>query len=645
MIYKKTNILLKQLNLSQKKVVERTEGPLLVLAGAGTGKTKTLITRLAYILDQGLASLDQILAVTFTNRATKEMKERLTLLLGDNVNLLSIGTFHSLGLRILRRYHNIISIDKYFTILDLDDQARIIKQILEDLSISKENISISIVVKFINTWKDRGIFPCQINSNQDEILINIYKKYEEKLKLLNIVDFSDLILLSLKLLQENDNILHKYQDKYYYFLVDEFQDTNVLQYLWLRTLSKKYNNLCCVGDDDQSIYGWRGAELSNILRFDQDFMDAKIIRLEQNYRSTSKILMSAVSLITNNNNRLGKKLWTALKTTSFPVVIKETWDSESEAKYVVGEIQNFKNSGGSLSNIAILVRASFQIREFEEKLLSSGIPYVVIGGNKFYERQEIKDIVAYLRIILQHNDALAFERIVNVPTRGIGEKTLQLLFQLSSELNCSLPISAIILIKKNKLKPKSKKSLFNFLESLDFWRNLILFCSPQSLIKYILKDSRYIYVLKEENTIEALARIENIKELLSIITEFQSILEFLEYISLVTEKQEELAEFVTIVTIHKSKGLEFNYVFLVGWSEGLFPNSRSLNESGTFGLEEERRLAYVALTRAKNRVVITFSLNRFRYDKWWQPNIPSRFLLELPFGSISSNLIIHSISK
>ena len=617
--------LLSALNPPQREAVETTEGPVLVLAGAGTGKTRALTTRLAHLLYQGKAWPSQVLAVTFTNRASKEMRKRLEALLGHPAEGLWLGTFHALSLRILRRHCELLDLAPSFTILDTDDQLRLLKQILEANDIDIKKTPPRMVASVINRWKDRALLPDKVPAGENNTFVDIYEQYQNRLRILNAVDFGDLILLCLKLFQDHSDLLQKNQQQFHYILVDEYQDTNVAQYLWLRLLTQGHGNLCCVGDDDQSIYGWRGAEVGNILRFEKDFPGAKIIRLEQNYRSTSPILGAASGLISHNKSRLGKELWTDVDQEADPVFIKGVWDGEAEARYIGEEIEARQRHGISASEIAILVRSSFQTREFEDRLLVLGIPYRVIGGQRFYERQEIRDAMAYLRLVAQPHDSLAFERIINVPRRGIGAATLQTLHQLSREKEISLPTAALELLQTDELRGRAKNALSTFFTELDTWRRLIPEEEPASLAGRILDEAGYTAMWQADKAPDAPGRLENLKELISAIGEFETIQSFLEYVSLVTERQQEAGtEFVTIVTIHSAKGLEFDTVFLAGWEEGLLPHPRSLDENGEAGLEEERRLAYVALTRAKNRAMISFAANRRRYGGW-QSSLPSRF--------------------
>ncbi|MCP4923032.1 MAG: UvrD-helicase domain-containing protein [bacterium] len=630
--------LLSALNPPQREAVETTEGPVLVLSGAGTGKTRALTTRLAHILHQGKAWPSQILAVTFTNRASKEMRRRLEDLLGHPAEGLWLGTFHALSLRILRRHCELLDLAPSFTILDTDDQLRLLKQILEANDIDIKKTPPRMVASVINRWKDRALLPEKVPTGEHNTFVDIYEQYQNRLRILNAVDFGDLILLCIKLFQDHGDLLEKYQQQFHYILVDEYQDTNVAQYLWLRLLTQGHGNLCCVGDDDQSIYGWRGAEVGNILRFEKDFPGAKVIRLEQNYRSTSPILATASGLISHNKSRLGKELWTDMDQEADPVMIKGVWDGEAEARYVGEEIEARQRHGISLSEIAILVRASFQTREFEDRLLVLGVPYRVIGGQRFYERQEIRDAMAYLRLVVQPHDSLAFERIINVPRRGIGAATLQTLHQLSREKETSLPTAALELLQTDKLRGRAKNALATFFTELDTWRRLIPEEEPASLAGRILDEAEYTAMWQTDKSPDAPGRLENLKELIAAIGEFDTLQGFLEYVSLVTERQQEAGtEFVTIVTIHSAKGLEFDTVFLAGWEEGLLPHPRSLDDNGEAGLEEERRLAYVALTRAKNKAVISFAANRRRYGGW-QSSLPSRFLEELPANSVARDV-------
>lgn len=620
------------LNEPQKQAVQHIEGPLLVLAGAGTGKTRVLTTRIAHILHQKHAHPQEVLAVTFTNKAAHEMKERVSRLLGHPVEGLWLGTFHSIGTRILRSHAQLLDMHPNFTILDADDQLRLIKQITQSMGLDDKKDNIRKILSIINRWKDRAITPDKLShsekyKNNDAAMI--YEQYQDRLRILNAMDFGDLLLHCLTLFQNHSDVLQHYQNKFRFVLVDEYQDTNVAQYLWLRLLAQKSKNICCVGDDDQSIYGWRGAEVENILRFERDFPGAHVIRLEQNYRSTSHILSAASHLISHNTERLGKTLWTN-QTGGEKVQVQATWDCQDEARFVGEEIEHLQRQKVRLHDQAILMRASFQTRNFEERLLRLGIPYRVIGGARFYERLEIRDAIAYLRLMIQPNDSLAFERIINSPKRGIGTSTLQTIHVYARDHNISLPKAAFILNEQGEFRSAVGKKFNEFFTQLARWRDLHNNTHHAQLAKIILDESGYTAMWKEDKSPEAAGRLENLKELMKALEEFQSLNDFLEHVSLVMDAtQANHEDMITIMTLHSAKGLEFDYVFLVGWEEGLFPHARSLSETGVLGLEEERRLAYVGMTRAKKKLYITHAFRRKMYQGW-QDCIPSRFLNELP---------------
>jgi DNA helicase II / ATP-dependent DNA helicase PcrA len=622
------------LNKEQLKAVENTEGPLLVLAGAGTGKTRVLIARLVNILRQNKAYPSQILAVTFTNKAALEMKERTTSLLGRSLEGLWLGTFHSIGVRILRRHAEVLGFTSNFTILDTDDQERIIKQLLQLEGLDDKKQTSRIFVSIISGWKDRGLTPDKITDDylgwdKSHQALHLYRLYQERLKFLNAMDFGDLLLHCLSLFTAYPEVLKTYTDRFKYILVDEYQDTNVAQYLWLRLLAQGSQNICCVGDDDQSIYGWRGAEVGNILRFEKDFPGAKIVRLEQNYRSSPAILAAASQLIANNKSRLGKTLWTE-QDSGDPVFIKSVWDSLEESRWIGGEIENAHRKGVPLSEMSILVRAGFQTREFEETFMSMAIPYRIVGGLRFYERQEIRDALAYLRLAAQPKNDLAFERILNVPRRGIGKTTLQKMHMVARAQNQSLFEVAKSLVETDEVRDKTRTALRKFIQDMERWHNLVPHTPQDELTKIILDESGYTWMWKQEKTPDAEGRLENLKELVTAIAEFPSLAEFLDHVSLVMENTENASEnAVTLMTMHAAKGLEFSVVFLTGWEEGIFPSQRTLMEGTEKEIEEERRLAYVALTRAKKNAYITFASNR-RVHGQWQHNLPSRFIQELP---------------
>lgn len=628
---------LEALNPAQRQAVEAIDGPILVLAGAGTGKTRVLTTRLSYILLQRKAWPSQILAVTFTNKAASEMRQRISHLIGGTTEGLWLGTFHSICVRILRKHAELVGLSSNFTILDTDDQLRILKQLLRAEDIDEKKFTPRIIASIINRWKDRAIFPNNITSAElnhrqsdfDDVASRLYPLYQERLKIVNAVDFGDLLLLCLKLFKDHADVLAHYTQQFHYILVDEYQDTNVAQYLWLRLLAQGHGNLCCVGDDDQSIYGWRGAEVGNILRFEKDFPGATIIRLEQNYRSNSHILGAASALIAQNQGRLGKELWTQ-KEGGQKVAIKSVWDGEEEARFIGEEVEAKQRAGTSLSAMAILVRASFQTREFEERFITLGVPYRVIGGPRFYERLEIRDALAYLRIVVQPQDSLAFERIINTPKRGIGDSSLQILHQYARLEHISLMESALQLVETDEIRGKARTSLHGLLQDIQRWRKQLDTTSHGELARIILDESGYTAMWQTDKSPDATGRLENLKELVTAIDEFESLPAFLEHVSLVMESTNNSGiDQVSIMTLHSAKGLEFDIVFLAGWEEGLFPHPRCLDELGTAGLEEERRLAYVGLTRARQQAIISFAASR-RIHNQWQSSMPSRFIDELP---------------
>ncbi len=623
---------LKTLNPAQRQAIELTEGPLLVLAGAGTGKTRVLTTRLSALLLSHKAWPSQVLAVTFTNKAALEMRERVASLIGGPAEGLWLGTFHSVCVRILRRHAELLGLQNSFTILDTDDQLRLIKQIIKAEEIDDKKFPPRVLASIISRWKDRALPPEKVSpptSDFEKAAFHVYKIYQDRLKVLNAVDFGDLILLCLKLFTEHSDVLAQYTTQFHYILVDEYQDTNVAQYLWLRLLAQGSGNICCVGDDDQSIYGWRGAEVGNILRFEKDFPGATIIRLEQNYRSNAHILGAASGLIAQNASRFGKTLWTE-QDGGEKVRIQGVWDGEEEARVVADEVESLHRKGNSLNQMAILVRAGFQTREFEERFITLGVPYRVIGGPRFYERLEIRDALAYMRIVVQPNDSLAFERIVNTPKRGIGTSTLQVLHQYARYEEVSLTEATLRLMETDEIRGKAKTALQGILYDIDRWRKQLNTLEPGELARLILDESGYTGMWQADKSPEAPGRLENLKEFVNAIDEFESIGNFLEHVSLVMENTRGTsADMVSIMTLHSAKGLEFDSVFLTGWEEGLFPHQRALGETGKAGLEEERRLAYVGLTRARQRAMITFAANR-RVHNQWQSSLPSRFIDELP---------------
>ncbi len=634
---------LEELNPEQKEAVQTTEGPILVLSGAGTGKTKVLTTRLAYLLANHKANPWECLVVTFTNRAAREMRERVENLIGDAVNSVWLGTFHSICVKILRNHAELVGLSSNFTILSEDDQKRLLKQIMEANSIDVQKYPPQAVLDKISRWKDKGLTTDKISSDYKEnTTTEIYKLYQARLLELNCVDFGDIILHTLKILMEHTNILERYQNRFKYIMVDEYQDTNVSQYLLIRLLSQKYRNLCCVGDDDQSIYSWRGAEIENILRFSKDFADAKIIRLERNYRSTANILSAASCLISHNQERLGKTLKVAENSPAgrkenAKIKVVSTYNGEEEAAYVTDEISALCRQGFDYSQMAILVRTAAQTREFEEKFISEAIPYQVIGGLKFYERAEIRDALAYFRVILQPHDDLALERIINKPARGIGAKSLEK-FEAEARLRHTSLYTAIEqMLAEGLISGKSKNALSSLMENFQEWRKMNQALGPDEIASEVLEASGYFEMLKADKSVEAPGRIENLKELINVMSDtekYPTLSDFMEHVSLVMDKDDITEDGkVMLITLHSAKGLEFDVVFLPGWEEGLFPHQRSLDEGGSNALEEERRLAYVAITRAKQRLYILMAHNRRVFGQW-QTNLPSRFINELPSQNI-----------
>jgi DNA helicase-2/ATP-dependent DNA helicase PcrA len=615
------------LNDPQRQAVEHTSGAILVLAGAGTGKTRVLTHRLAALLKQRAAQPWQMLAVTFTNKAAREMKERVTHLVGGAAESIWLGTFHSLCAKLLRRHAEILGFTPQFTILDTDDSQKLMKQILDAEGIDSKQTPPRLVLSIIDRWKDRGLTPDDVPTSERRSQLNgkaigLYQHYQERLRTINAMDFGDLLLNCLQMFKTSPDTLRKYQDQFHYILVDEYQDTNTAQYLWLRLLAQGHGNLCCVGDDDQSIYSWRGAQIENILKFERDFPGAQVVRLEQNYRSTHHILGAASGLIANNSGRLGKTLWTE-ETTGEKVHLISALDGSEEARRVGAEIERLRRSGVALANMAILVRAGYQTREFEERLLQIAVPYRVLAGQRFYDRAEIKDAIAYLRLIFQPRDDLAFERIINTPRRGISLTTIQHLQNTARNQGCSL-LSAVA--STPGLRPGISRALAGFSASLTRWREMATALPPADVLKNVLEESGYTAMLQAENTPDAKSRLDNLKELARAIDEFQSLAAFLEHISLVTDAaRADNPEAITIMTLHAAKGLEFPVVFLPGWEEGVFPSQRSVDDGN---LEEERRLAYVGLTRAREHAYISHAHSRRIYGTW-QGMAPSRFIGEL----------------
>ncbi|MEI8153110.1 MAG: UvrD-helicase domain-containing protein, partial [Hyphomicrobiales bacterium] len=658
------------LNAEQREAVETLDGPVLVLAGAGTGKTRVLTTRIAHILSSGRARPSEILAVTFTNKASREMRERVGHMIGQAVEGMPwLGTFHAIGVKILRRHAELVGLKSDFTILDTDDQIRLLKQLLAAENIDEKRWPARVLAGLIDHWKNRGLTPEQVPPGEASAFANgrgkkLYQAFQERLKVLNAADFGDLLLECIRLFRENNEVLAQYQRRFKFILVDEYQDTNVAQYLWLRliaqrpaavntdssaltsptsalvtapdtlnTVTASPTNICCVGDDDQSIYGWRGAEVDNILRFDHDFPGAKVVRLERNYRSTGHILAAASPLIAHNEGRLGKPL----RTEDIPgekVTVSGSWDSEEEARSVGEEIEGLHRNGHVLDEIAILVRASYQMREFEDRFVTLGLPYRVIGGPRFYERAEIRDAMAYLRVIHSPTDDLAFERIVNVPKRGLGDATIQILHDYSRKRKVPLTEAARALAATDELKPKPRNALRTVVDNFDRWRAQKETMPHNELAEIVLDESGYTEMWQRDKSADAAGRLENLKELVRSMEEFENLAGFLEHISLVMDVASgEDEDKVSIMTMHSAKGLEFDTVFLPGWEEGLFPSQRTLDEQGRAGLEEERRLGHVGITRARKRAKIYFATNR-RTHGLCQTNIPSRFLDELPEGNV-----------
>jgi len=660
------------LNPEQRQAVETLDGPVLVLAGAGTGKTRVLTVRIAHILATGRARPGEILAVTFTNKAAREMKHRVGEIVGHVVEGMPwLGTFHSIGVKILRRHAELVGLKSDFTILDTDDQIRLLKQLLEAEGIDEKRWPGRVLAMLIDGWKNRGLTPEQVPSGEASAFANgkglkLYKAFQERLKILNAADFGDLLLECIRLFREQPDVLRQYQGRFKFILVDEYQDTNVAQYLWLRLLAQRSGastsvvttaagtmesglapdaapqndvvaaqpkNICCVGDDDQSIYGWRGAEVDNILRFEHDFPGAVVIRLERNYRSTGHILAAASHIIAHNEGRLGKTLRTD-DVLGEKVSVTGSWDSEEEARVIGEEIEQLQRGGHTLNQIAILVRASFQMREFEDRFVTLGLSYRVIGGPRFYERAEIRDALAYLRVVNSPADDLAFERIVNVPKRGLGDATVQLLHDHARKRRVPLTEAARAVVETDELKPKPRGALRAVLEAFDRWRKQRDALPHNELAEIVLDESGYTEMWQKDRSADAAGRLENLKELVRSMEEFENLQGFLEHISLVMDKEKGAdADAVNIMTLHSAKGLEFDTVFLPGWEEGLFPHQRTLDDQGRAGLEEERRLAHVGLTRARKRAKIYFATNR-RMHGLWQTNIPSRFLDELPEANV-----------
>ncbi|HXC53715.1 MAG TPA: UvrD-helicase domain-containing protein [Rhizomicrobium sp.] len=623
------------LNPEQRAAVEATDGPVLVLAGAGTGKTRVLTTRLAHILHTRKAWPGQILCVTFTNKAAREMKERIGALIGGVVEGMQwLGTFHSIGARMLRRHAELVGLKSNFTILDADDQLRLMKQLIEAANIDEKRWPARTLASAIDGWKNRGLSPADVPGGEGHGYafgkgVELYAQYQQRLKDLNAADFGDLLLHVLNILRGHPDILADYRERFRYMLVDEYQDTNVVQYLWLKLLATSAGNVCVVGDDDQSIYGWRGAEVENILRFERDFPGAKVIRLERNYRSTPVILGAASGLITANKGRLGKTLWTE-GDPGEKIKVQGVWDAEEEARNIASDAEDLHRRAQPFSQMAILVRASFQMREFEDRFIALGLPYRVIGGPRFYERAEVRDAMAYLRLIAQGDDDLAFERIVNKPKRGIGDASVQALHLFARARQLPLLTAAREISQTDDLPPKARKALAELAANFSRWTQTAQAIPHTELAEMVLDESGYTDMLKADKSAEAPGRLENLKEFVRSMESFESLAAFLEHVSLVMEiAQDESGDRINLMTLHAAKGLEFNTVFLPGWEEGLFPSQRTMDENGLAGLEEERRLAYVGLTRARQRIRVSFAANR-RVHGSWQSALPSRFITELP---------------
>jgi DNA helicase-2/ATP-dependent DNA helicase PcrA len=632
---------LAQLNPEQREAVETLDGPLLVLAGAGTGKTRVLTTRFAHIIMSRRAFPNQVLAVTFTNKAAREMRERVSALIGGPAEGLWLGTFHALCARMLRRHAELVGLQPNFTILDADDQLRLLKQVMEAGRIDAKRWPPPALMGYIQRWKDRGLTPARITATDDTDFAGgqacaLYAAYQARLRTLNAADFGDLLLHMTEILRAHTDVLAQYQRNFRYIMVDEYQDTNVVQYLWLRLLAQSHHNICCVGDDDQSIYSWRGAEVENILRFEHDFAGAKVVRLERNYRSTAPILAAASALIAHNEGRLGKTLRSGLTDAQGEqVAVLALWDSDEEARAVCERIERFRRDGESLAEMAILVRAGFQTRAFEERLTKLGIPYRMIGGLRFYERAEIRDAIAYMRVLHQPGDDLAFERIVNTPRRGIGDVTLRVLHTRSRARDISLFAATAELLAEGALKGRVREAFASLLRGFETWRDIGARDGHVVMLATMLEESGYTEMWRQDKSPEAPGRLDNLKELVRAVAEFETLGGFLDHVSLVMENDENAqGERVNLMTLHGAKGLEFDIVFLPGWEEGVFPNQRAMDENGTKGLEEERRLAYVGITRARRHAIVSHAANRRIYANW-QTSIPSRFLDELPQETVS----------
>ncbi len=650
---------LEGLNSEQRAAVEAVDGPVLMLAGAGTGKTRALTTRLAHLLFTGRAKPWQMLAVTFTNKAAREMKERIGALIGESVEGLQwLGTFHSIGAQILRRHAELVGLKSTFTILDTDDMVRLAKQVIEAAGLDEKRWTGRGLSAVIDGWKNRGLTPDKVPANEawhfaDGKAIALYSAYQNRLKSLNAADFGDLLIHNLTIFQRHPDVLALYQDKFRYMLVDEYQDTNVAQYLWLRLLAQQHKNICCVGDDDQSIYGWRGAEVENILRFEKDFPGAKVIRLERNYRSTPAILAAASGLIAANKTRLGKTLWTEQSEGEL-VKVRGVWDGDEEARLIGDEIEAEQIKSRSLSDMAVLVRASYQMRAFEERFNTLGLPYRVVGGPRFYEREEVRDAISYLRLIRSADDDLAFDRIANKPARKLGGQTMQAIHTLARARSMTMMATCRLLLESEDLGAAARNALRKFVEMVDRWTGEIEHLSPRDLTELVLEESGYTDFWRNNKSAKAESKLDNLKEVVNAVSEFETLAAYLDHVALVADHNETSSDGqVWLMTLHAAKGLEFPVVFLPGWEEGVFPSQRSLDEGGAAALEEERRLAYVGITRARESCRISFAANRQMYGRW-QSSLPSRFVDELPetevevmsqpglYGNAASSFASHS---
>ncbi len=632
---------LQGLNGPQRQAVLTTEGPVLMLAGAGTGKTAALTARLAHIMATRRAWPSEILSVTFTNKAAREMRERIGRMVGDVVEGMPwLGTFHSIAAKMLRRHAELVGLQSNFTILDTDDQLRVLKQLIQAEGLDEKRWPARQLAGLIDKWKNRGLIPGDLDAADKESYADgkgqhFYALYQARLKTLNACDFGDLLLHMLVILKTHRDVLEQYQERFKYILVDEYQDTNASQYLWLRLLAQTRKNICCVGDDDQSIYSWRGAEVANILRFEKDFPGATVIRLEQNYRSTPQILAAASALIAQNSGRLGKTLWTDLEPGDKLRVVG-VWDGPEEARRIGEELETLQRRSVSLERAAILVRAQFQTREFEDRFIAIGMPYRIVGGFRFYERAEIRDALAYLRLVQSPADDLAFERIINTPKRGLGDKALARIHQFARAERAPLLHAASRIIETDELTPQARRQLASFIAQMRGWQTKANELSHPELTQLILDESGYTAMLQADRSVEAAGRLENLSELVRAMEEYDSLEAFLEHVSLVMDRDSnDTTETVTIMTIHAAKGLEFDHVFLAGWEDGVFPSQRSMDEGGTQSLEEERRLAYVAITRARQRASIYHAANRRIYGQWVS-SIPSRFIAEIPPEHVDS---------